>query len=565
MPRLRDIADPRKREGGYFAPHLLTILIVVGVALLAFGLGVFAGENAYEQARQDYSRYKVNITVPPAAPTALLVTYSEPPNPVNQVDWTYFPGVHDQGAVGQCQCYAFSKQFSYQVNRLRHLHRWYSCKYWYALVTGGQDVGSYFDQYPPLLATTGGLLHRDYDYSGLPRSVAYPVPLTATDATGANFVLTDRAATHRYTLRSEVISMGQNGGTQALNGIQMALSHGDAVNLDLPVFDGAHSFYDLSGILDYPQGNPVGGHAVTIAKCDRNQTRQIDGTTVTGWCLISNNWGKQWGLTRDGSSGNGANGGYGLISFREIARDGFGIEVAHLTDIKPKASPPPAWSQPGAAISKPIPGTSDLSPKMPVNAGKRIKSAGNWIYHDLARDVCANGKWSTSCSTYRDMAPVVNQAAHQYGISAPGLLATLFTECGVYTHSTRCDRYGYGADVSFGRCQVTVQTAQGFGVGGGNVQTVKSYENGYKRCVFLAARVLGSYQSYLHSIGCGITFPQLYVAWNAGPGNPCWFLLSPTGQAGQNYYGTCGQCGYLYYWRVALAMSRNHDPYARKK
>lgn len=171
-----------------------------------------------------------------------------------------------------------------------------------------------------------------------------------------------------------------------------------------------------------------------------------------------------------------------------------------------------------------------------------------WVGHVYASD------------TGVDLGALVDQIAPQYGLPPFGLLSTLGAECGWKTGSPLdqtyddCSRWGAWPDVSFGSCQATVETAGGFGVGNGtyaDAQYVHQQENNAVVCVRLAAAIMSSYIRYT-----GIGYPQAEVAWNCGPGQPRWFLLSPTGECLSNYEA------YLGWYNAALSHVVPSPPYA---
>lgn len=511
--------------------------------------------------------FKLNQPHPPPGVTALPpVQVFAPARPASaHVNYAYLDTALNQGQVGQCQCYAFRYQYEYDTHR-RHLPiKHWSCKFWYGLVMnlfdGGRDTGSNIFQYQQILSQTGGVPHGLYDYSGnpnlYPNQLQWPIP-------GSIYQV---AAQHKYLVTLHVISLNTQGGQNATNGIQQAIANGHPVNLNLPVWytgEGQNSLFDLTPTYPYidspahPTWTPNGYHAVTIVGYDRHACVQ---TNVGRWCGLYkaiNSWGADFGVNQNGQPSAGHS-GFFYITGRFIRTYGYNIVTVKLqkhvspTGVGVQAGTPPVWHQPGPALDKPVPPPPSRADKQ-IKAQPGLTSSQTFVKNVFAKDL----------SNY-DMAPAINAFAHAHGLNPVGVLATIGAECGLYTHSTQCDRVAGGLDISFGACQVTVSTASGYGIGNGiwdgyygsNGSRVRLYENNPYNCTALGAEVLGSFSSYeQRNCPAAADFPSLYVAWNAGPAQPCWFLLGPTGQAGTNYYNN-----FLGWMRWAYGYAVGYNPY----
>lgn len=439
-------------------------------------------------------RYGSPLPVPhgPAQPPPPFAAGRLPARAAIDTRWLPPPG--DQGTIGACQCFAFSHQLGFLQNRRSHRHRRYSCRFWYTLVSHGQDRGSYLDQYPPLAGGLGGTLHREFDWPAPPLSLDPAVPAWT-------FPLARR---HRVRLTTHVIQLGMGGNQSTLAAIDWWLAHGHPVNLDTPIFQSQDGFFaanNTGGWIDLPTaGAPdLGGHATTLIAYDR--TLRHEG--VTGWYRLENSWSTHW-----------AQHGYAWISRRYVQRYGYGLEVLDLASAAARSGLPPVWS----GMNHPL---RALPPGFHLPTRPAAHPSYWYVRSIRARDSRA------------DLGKLANAAGDRYHIWPVGLLAILGSECGLDTHSLECDRWGTWPDWSFGACQVTVATAAGFGLGAGipaSARLVRAAENNPTRCVFLAARVLHRYASYT-----GLNFPALAVAWNCGPGQPISFLLHPTGECASNH------------------------------
>lgn len=129
--------------------------------------------------------------------------------------------------------------------------------------------------------------------------------------------------------------------------------------------------------------------------------------------------------------------------------------------------------------------------------------------------------WAKDLAGY-DLSRPINAVAKKYRLSAAGLLATLESECGLFTHSTACDRVYPPYDVSFGDAQIIVSTAGQYGVGNGvydgyygaNTTYVRNWENSPWNGIGLAARIYRDDRRIT-----GARFPALHRAFNCGPGD----------------------------------------------
>lgn len=472
----------------------------ISLLIMIISASVGAAAGTIYSASYFRTHYTVNQPLPPSLPAPPPPSASEPAAAAAHIAYRFLPPTGNQGAIGQCQCFAFAHQYGYLFNRLHHSHKSFSCRFLYTLVTQGRNIGTYEDQYLPILANQGAVFHRTYDY---------PLPPYSPDRTVPSWVF-PLALPHRYFLTTTIIQAGMGGTADTLAAIDSAIAHGNPVNLDTPVFDGpnSHGFFaanangntiDLPG----PGSSLAGGHATTIVAY--NRTLSLRG--VTGWYLIENSWSSHWGQN-----------GFAWVSRRYVQQYGFGLEVLHLTRITPRGTPPqgtppPPWSGMMHHINPPPPGLRPTA---------RPPMRSSWYVGNVyARDARVN------------LGKLANAAGDRYHIWPVGLLAIVASECGLNTHSLECDRWGIWPDWSFGACQVTVSTAGGFGVGYGTTSSayyVRNYENSAQNCLFLAAKVLRSYADYT-----GLNFPSLAVAWNCGPGQPRWFLLYPTGECATNH------------------------------
>jgi hypothetical protein len=93
-----------------------------------------------------------------------------------------------------------------------------------------------------------------------------------------------------------------------------------------------------------------------------------------------------------------------------------------------------------------------------------------------------------------DLWSLVAATSNQYGIPAVALLAMLRAESGLDPHA---QRWGRWPDISFGLCQITVQTAEHFGIGNGtntlqNILAVRAALFDRATAIDVGARFLAS-------------------------------------------------------------------------
>jgi hypothetical protein len=574
VPGVRQIFHKQIR---FIHVHLLLVLVIAVVAIIAaFVSGFFAGRQSLQY---DGAYFRARFALIQPHPSGPPLGYRVPAATVATVQQTrifipasQMPPVSDQGQIGQCECYAFREQLEHLILKRTGQAVAYSCRFWYTLIDRGQDTGSRIEDYVQTLASVGGLKAGEgFDYSGVPQ----PSELNLTQA--QTFI--PKAAAHRYALHELSISPYFGGGQNALNACDSELVHDRTCNLGIAVYyNGDPSclgFEDVnanSGLIDEPPGWPnhiscslIGYHAVTIRGTDKTMCELPDrGDGVCGWYLIQNHWTRHWGINCVTHQPDTQNGGCAWISRRFVADAGFSVVSLRLQQtVTPQAPKPKPFLQPGPYLDHqlpPPPGTDKL--RVP-----RLGTGPLWVAGVCAKDVAGPDPLHL-CGGNLDMAPFINNEAHRVGISPVGFTATLGGECGFYTHSTQCDRLGGGADYSFGACQVTIGTAAQFGLGsgyfdgyyGGNTSLIRNYENVASQCIHLGTTVMGNYAA-IERTNCppASDYPNLDVAWNAGPYNSCAFLMNPSGQAGSNFYlNFQGWMKYAYQFARSGA-----DPYAR--
>lgn len=547
--------------------HAYTALIVALVVALVLIVvsSLIVTHRVYDLQHSGLSYVQLSQAAPPqnllsTAPAALP---NEPTRARGTIYLKYLNVPFNQGSVGDCQCFAFRYQYQYLANWRKKVPSIspesiiYSCLFWYTEVDQGQDNGSYARQYTLVLSDKGAVPAVKYDWTGTPQHPgSYP----------QSPEVYNEALLHRYQAYYTSLGYGYHGVGESgrIRSERAIINSHRPVNIATPVYTGPNGFSSDSGRIDLPHQGDVdeGGHAVTLFRSLRDLClTNAYGENVCGWFEGINSWGRcDFGMTinmkpRDDTPGH-CNGGYFLMSFRYVEQYVWSVDalkIAAGTPNIPRAAIAPPWHQPGPSVDRPVP-----PPKGPYPVRGVL---GNWVARVYLKDIKT------------DMGKVVSNAAHHYHLQPVGFLATLFTECGFNTRSAVCDHIWGGADISFGWCQVTVQTAHGFGIGNGlwdgytgrNGSFIRHYENNAKKCVWLAARVLGSFKSYLATRTydrCPIDFPQLYVAWNAGPGNACWFLNNPTpGTTAANNYAN----GYLRWYQYAEKYSRVKNPYPSHK
>ena len=461
--------------------------------------------------------------------------------PAAQIDLARYPAVGDQGQLGACAAWAAAWALSYEYREThprsalrfspRYLYDHYSLTY-----SGGQDSGSWPDQDLETVPVTGA-----------PQYNAWPEPPVQIDSSldpsiidAWHHPLGQDAARHVLPVTVQHLSGDAQGEGQGLvDAIRATVSgQGTADGKAHPVMIGFPVWSEYDNARYQPritsptpaeeQAAPFGrgGHENVIVAYDDALTFP-DGTI--GGAEVQNQWTTQWGQA-----------GRAWLSYDFLRRFAFGAE--YLTVAKTSAfcsgvfclqsNPPPMWAG-MTHTPKPAP----PSPPLTSTQMRRVM---------LSSDV--HGVYARDRSL--DLSPLINAAAHAYGLPAWGLTSTLGAECGLNTGEPTgqvyddCARYGAWPDVSFGACQVTVSTAGGYGVGsssadGGNVQGVHGYENQPAQCIDLAARIMSAYIRYT-----GIGYPFAEVAWNCGPAYG--FIANPQGQCYSNFQQ------YLGWYRWAL-------------
>lgn len=542
--------------------HLILAALILTAVVSLLTLGVEHRALLVKYSAQWFEqRYGASVRrefarIPTARiPTARLprAVREEIPS-AGSVDLRYLDQPGDQGQLGECQANSFAKQADYSLNRSLgkprgHGQVHFNPTFLYWLAAGGQDVGSTIYQYPAVMESEGGLRQRDWT--------------AGTQLVQPTTVQVARAARNRYQTSVTTISPDEGGGQAAMDQIryQIGVLH-NPVNVGFPVptsYFGAGAGGWLTDWSTWADG----AHANSIVACD--DTISDPQHRYTGYCLLSNQWGQNWGLNihwQSWTTTGAGTGGYIAVPYVFIEKYGFAIAVVQLGGrLSGRAgihAAGPAFTQPGPNADKPLP-PPPASPS--TGQSQAVPGAGQarYIRPITARDAAV------------DLGRLIDAEAARTGLDPVGLLAVAGAECGLFTHSTTCDRLGGGIDVSFGCCQITVVTAHQFGVGTGvmdgydgpNEGYVRRWENVPAQGVHLMADVLVEFRAEVSRNNGGACYPdlpQLYVAWNAGPGNSCAFIYYPTGQAGANYYGN-----FLGWYRWAAQFGTTVNPYAAPK
>lgn len=509
MKKAIDFLNPWRKPGMDAGHWLLTIGLVVALLVASFaggyGIGFHNGEKyGASFFEQKYSH--LGIKTQHLKSRYMLPTATKTFPSLLSVNIAHYPAAGDQGAQGSCAAFASAWVLSYDY-RMAHLTppnahpgikfspAWLYTHYSDAY-SNGQDAGSWPQQDLELVPTLG-----------VPQFSVYPSPRPIVDpfpTSGAIPAVYANAAKYKIPVSATTLYQGYP--SDAIFGeIQTVLSQGQPALLSInvpPSFDNATVTH---GLVSYPGPETSrGGHEIVAIAVDSTKVMP-DGSV--GAVEVQNQWTRAWGIN-----------GRAWLSREWLANEAWAVVEENVAPGSPTAHffKPPKGADGGNKISPPPPFLSH--PK--AQKGKRLNAVKGIFARDLLNV---------------DLSPAINNAAHKYGLSAVGLAATILSECGGNTHDPTCFReYGYCCgDWSYGACQVTISTAHGYGVGDGTQNSaghVDSFESNASRCIFLAARVLADDRRI-----AGVNFPQLAVAWNAGPYQQRDFLFYPTGQAYANH------------------------------
>ena len=572
----KDWWNPRV-QGGVRWVHVhitATLLIAAIVASIIIGTGVFAyhqlsGSHFVYKCTQyqgqvcvKHTGYKAPLVAPskhvkvhvnPQAVSSVPTSY--------MINMNYLPRVGNQDGLGACQAFAI---YQYQLPYIYNSHynrSWanttgprpirFSSRFAYDTVTGGVDYGSNYGQEVAVAENQGIPLWRQFPYGSAITSLYPNFPMFADD--NPQYIpslVSQQAKKYSISTHMAIDYPGAGPGGTTLIKAYMEQYHAPA-NIDIPIypeFDNA-SIYPRVG-LPTPTESSRGGHAITIIGWnDSLQVRNGDGTYSTGAFIIVNQWQSDWGGTISLGQNNGSNGGYAALSYAFVEKYGWG---AVIMSVNWPTTPASQAGIGGYRNRSPLP----IMPP-PAGASKRVPStlAGSWYVHSVTtRDLGSNNI---------DLSSYLNSAGSANGVSPIGLAATLGGECGLNTGNGNfsatnddCSRYGLWPDVSFGACQVTVQTAGMFGWGNGLYTTGNTnyvhfnLENHPTTCVSMEGRVMGDYASITH-----LPYPYLMVAWNCGPGWSTYALEHPytiSQQCGQNFDNYVGWYNYaLAHWATS--------------
>lgn len=494
---LKHVINPTHRAGGYATPHALLLAIAV---LAAFVLGV--GATVAYNSGYFQSHYSADLHVPTISRAVPDVS---PPTTLsaNSIVLRQYPNAGNQSTVGACAAWIAGWILSYEWriqhpnSHIRFSPRW-MYDYYQQIYGHGRD-GSWPSLDTEVVGTLGIPLFRQYPYP--PYRVAKKLPTRPK--------LLQEAARYRMRVTWTQISGNATGGGQGLiDGVKTAIDLGHPAAIAFPVYpeyDAANSNHCMVSTPTKAEvkAGPRGGHENGVLAYD-NTKRFPDGSV--GGFLWQNQWlhycvnDRVW------------------VSYRFTRRFGYGAEYMSISPIStpPTASASPPAPPPWSGMEHPVtPAPPSVGPIPQTGPMSNVRG----IY---ATDRNLN------------LSPIINAAAHAYGLPPVGLASTLGAECGWATGvNGDCNRIAAWPDVSGGACQVSVQTAGGFGVGDGsdtgyNINNVFAYEDVPANCIYLAAKVMSSYIRYT-----GIPYTYAEVSWNCGPGYP--YITNPQGQCYDNY------------------------------
>jgi hypothetical protein len=507
----KNVLNPRSSTGGYFAPHaLLLAAIIAGILALA---GVFAVTHNAAFFEKTYP--KLGLRVPAKTVEQVGAIRLHVPAAAS-IDLARFPAVENQSTIGACAAFSTGEVIDYLYRTLHPGHPGirFSPRYLYSrygeTYSNGQDAGSWPDQLIAPIAT-----------SGIPQWKIFSYPPYIVDPS-IPYAVQQAALKHKLHVTANDLVV--NGSGQAIvDALRSVISQGRpavlAINVP-PSFDNATQ---TGGLVYGPAGQQSrGGHAI-VALAYNDAMRMPDGSV--GAVLTQNQWSTAW-----------ANHGRAWISYNWLNSYGIGVVDLQLAG-SPMAQPPiskhvvslkPVGIAPGVKKPPFVGGIRPLVPPPPSARTSRHPkpTAGVWY---------VRGVYATDRSL--DLSPIINAAADRYGIAPYGLAATIASECGLKTGvNGDCNRFGYGNDVSFGACQITVGTAAGYGVGDGsysyaNEQAVENFEDNPYDCIPLAAHILSDYSRYRGGAG----YEGLNILWNCGPATTSW--PTPYGECATNFYG----------------------------
>lgn len=320
---MRDFFDPRIRTGMRLHDYLhtlVTLAVLVALLVVAFGAGYHVGSNqkaeiaAVVQAHPALPHFVASgtqaVQVMPSAPQLQSGVIYEVPLTAWRVK------TNQQGSVGSCQAWAYAKLASYSYNSATFKATFWSPRAYYDLATGGNDEGSYFDQYTALYTSVGGIRWNTFPYA----QNVYGLPVFADDPSVPVAVT---AHTEPLRVTTTTLFADAGAGEGGVERIEAAILAGQPVNVDIPVYPE----YDAAGITsDYiglpkPNEQSRGGHANVLIAVMVDANGQV-------WFLTSNQWGRWGGLNKYGQPS--ANGQYAWLSGAFVAQYGWGAATVQV-------------------------------------------------------------------------------------------------------------------------------------------------------------------------------------------------------------------------------------------
>ena len=515
-----DFWNPFRRRGGYAAPHITLLGLIVLLALAA--TGAFAVKRGVDwasriqQARTTLdahggttiSRERVFIAPPTGGPHL---------PPTGGILFRYFPPTEDQGKLEPCAALGFERLLSYEYDRAHHAALQFSARQLYDIDTGGDPgalgfgVTTSISDYNEIAATQGVVSSSELSYGPhqSPRTIQpwaiEPVP--ASDAHGM------RIASHQTPLW-----------THPGAGPGAVLYAKQAIAADRPVAISSDWYRDseraswITGKMGVPGiGDQVEyTHTVILVRYN-DSIRNPDGTT--GAFLASNPFGLLYGRDRYGNINRG-HGGYVWLSYRYVAQyAGYGVvEDLGLPRSGGGHALPPAVDPLGPTYRAPL----DVGPQ---TGGAYSPYVHNVVLHDTGYDI--TGLINYWVWYYRSHG-VPN-------MSGVGLVATALTESSLNQVADRCCIPG---DTSYGTFQFTTGTAQSFGIYG---DIRAQLDN-----PVISVRIAAEYYANTLRSHPAVPFPYQYVFYNAGGGVSDAFAFNPTNVAYSNFQN------FLSNWNYAL-------------
>lgn len=523
LTHLKHLANPLRRTGGYALPHIILIVLAVGIAYV---LGIFTGVK-YTEAyyREHYTFPGLVVTHLPTEPMTARAESGPDQASVTTAD---LPNTLDQGPEGSCAGHGAAEALTYAYRVLhpkshltfspRQLYDYYSDTY-----DNGQDGGSWPDQDLEIVSQVGALQFKAYPEgyawtAGGQTNPAYGVldPIPATDA-WQHPAAQDEAKHHLFPIIHDIGGLAIGQGQGLVDGIESAIASGNPVMFGTYVWSGTDNGTSQplitspspAELAQEPYGR--GGHELLAIAYNRT-LRFPDGSV--GGIEFRNSWGSSYGINGDA-----------WYSDDYVSKYVFGAEYLTLGSA-PLATP------------KPHPVTGSLKGYVPPNTPAhnivpkdwkppvKAPSATPWYVHGVVTH-----------DTGIDLTNLINQEGDAWGVSPVGITSVLATESSINQYA---DRYGTWPDVSHGIAQFTDETAEGYGVCSDDASCRAWLDNPYN-AVPLAAR-------FLHELSVetgGVPFPWLYVAYNAGAGWPQSFFYNPTGEAAANFQGFLRNYNYV--------------------